>query len=273
MSAPNPAFKDLFPPTHYPLLRLLGLFIDLYQVMQADPSEDFTDAYQDWFEEWWNFWTREFGGLRTPIAAFYATRWWRLTADDERGRMCAMLENYIAEARRGRLEPHMLVIPTGSCKDPWRRAPREEEQLYMRDFKTWSSRQRNAVASRKYRGGAEAPRHHYAVPNIAFCARLRSEGQSLVPQFEPWNPSGVEYSVTHARRANPAPQVAHSSSPLPPVPMHSSPPTSTVDPPAFLEPPVHFSSNLPNFRSLAHITPHNVLDRYSHRQRAIYGLD
>lgn len=109
MSAPNPAFKDLFPPTHYPLLRLLGLFIDLYQVMQADPSEDFTDAYQDWFEEWWNFWTREFGGLRTPIAAFYATRWWRLTADDERGRMCAMLENYIAEARRGRLEPHMLV--------------------------------------------------------------------------------------------------------------------------------------------------------------------
>ncbi|KAJ8291283.1 hypothetical protein OF846_005325 [Rhodotorula toruloides] len=75
MSAPDPAFRDLFPPTQYPLLRLLSLFIDLYEALQTDPSEAFTDAYQDWFEDWWNFWTREFGESRTPIAAFYAARW------------------------------------------------------------------------------------------------------------------------------------------------------------------------------------------------------
>ncbi|BGP11909.1 hypothetical protein JCM10049v2_007829 [Rhodotorula toruloides] len=249
MSAPDPAFRDLFPPTQYPLLRLLSLFIDLYEALQTDPSEAFTDAYQDWFEDWWNFWTREFGESRTPIAAFYAAR---------------------CEAQRGRLQPSMLVIPTDSCKDPWRQTSREEEQLYMHDFKSWSLRRRNAVSSRKYRGGASSSRHGYAVPKIGECAQLRSEG------FEPWNTSGVEYSVTHASRANPAPQVAHAFAPPPPSPTHTLPPPPAVDPPAFLEPPVHFSLTGPrhphHFRSLAHGTL-NILDRYSHRQRAIYGLD
>lgn len=167
-------------------------------------------------------------------------------------------------------------------------------KLYMHDFKSWSLRRRNAVSARKYRGGASSSRHGYAVPKIGECAQLRSEGvrsfsppsrrsrltaipqQSLVQQFEPWNTSGVEYSVTHASRANPAPQVAHAFAPPPPSPTHTSPPPPAVDPPAFLEPPVHFSSTGPrhphHFRSLAHGTL-NILDRYSHRQRAIYGLD
>ncbi|BGP28110.1 salivary gland secretion 1 [Rhodotorula toruloides] len=251
MSEPVPAFRNLFPPSNYPLSHLLNLFIDLYESLhcEADPSGTLQAQYQGWFELWWDYWCRN-AGYSIPV--FYCP------------------------------------TPSGSLKDPWRTVSDSDEAHYMRDFREWSTRQRNTVARYKYRRNEDAPRYFYFLPNITVCAQLRREDRSLIQQFEPWNKSGIEYSVTHARAPDPGPPVRT----VPPAsllarvepPTHATTHTTTersriVEPSPFFTDPgdplynPHDPRLRAHFRSLAHCTSHALLDQYSHRQRAIYGID
>lgn len=123
---PTIAFEGLFPKTDYPLLRLLVLFIDLYEALEIRTRvPDSGPFYQHWFELWWDVWCqRHFGPREHYAVAFYNARWWCYGADDERKRMCDMLEGYIARAKAGEGDLSMLVrilltASRGSSTDRW----------------------------------------------------------------------------------------------------------------------------------------------------------